>query len=76
LLLIQLRRVIDIDRARVRSALERVFAGHPLLVAAVPHRRNFPARNRDFLGSNSCLRAETCCNIWSRHENAYRQSCR
>ena len=41
LLLIQLRRVIDVDRGRGGSALERVFAGHGALpVAAVYYRRN------------------------------------
>jgi hypothetical protein len=41
LLLVQLRRVINIDRGRRGSALERVFAGHPLPVVADSGRRNF-----------------------------------
>ena len=42
LLLIQLRRVIDIDRRRMRGALERILPGHAAIpVAAVYSRRNF-----------------------------------
>lgn len=45
--LIELRGIIDVDRVRVRGALERVFAGHEAIpVAAVYYRRNSSRRRR------------------------------